>query len=216
MLVAGGEFSSAGSSSASYIATWNGSSWSSISGGVEDRVYAFTIYNNELVAAGQFRSVGGVSANRIARWTGSQWSAFGSGVDDKVEALMVIGNALVAGGEFFQAGGTQSRKIAAWNYNPTSISNTGNAISEKYQLSQNYPNPFNPSTSIDFNLPSQGFVSLKIFDLAGKEVADLVNGNLNAGQYKYTFDASELSTGVYFYKLQSGDFVQTRKMTLIK
>lgn len=87
---------------------------------------------------------------------------------------------------------------------------------KKFELSQNYPNPFNPSTSIKYSISSKQFVMLKVYDVLGKEVAILVNENKEAGSYSVNFIASKLPSGVYIYKMQAGDFVQTRKMTLIQ
>jgi len=89
-------------------------------------------------------------------------------------------------------------------------------IPAKYYLSDNYPNPFNPTTSIKYSLPEQQFVSLKIFDILGKEVASLVNENKSAGNYEVNFDASNLSSGVYFYQFRAGNFTETKKMLLMK
>jgi hypothetical protein len=83
-------------------------------------------------------------------------------------------------------------------------------------LSQNYPNPFNPSTNFTFSVPKSGEVSLKFYDMLGNEVATYVDGYLNAGSYSVEFDGSSLSSGVYFYKLQAGDFSATKKMVLSK
>jgi hypothetical protein len=91
-----------------------------------------------------------------------------------------------------------------------------NEISTGYELNQNYPNPFNPVTNIKFSLQKSDFVSLKIYDVTGKVVADLINNKLNAGEYVYDFNASGLSSGVYIYNLSAGDFSSTKKMTLIK
>jgi len=85
-----------------------------------------------------------------------------------------------------------------------------------YQLNQNYPNPFNPSTFIKYELPNPGFVILKVYDLLGKEVTTLVNERQNSGYYTVSFEGSSISNGVYFYKLQAGSFVQTKKMLLVK
>ncbi|MFV1884818.1 MAG: T9SS type A sorting domain-containing protein [Balneola sp.] len=85
-----------------------------------------------------------------------------------------------------------------------------------FRLSQNYPNPFNPSTNISFNLPSAGQVNLKVYNLLGQEVATLVNDRLNSGSHTFNFDASRLASGVYIYRLQAGENVQTKKMMLIK
>ena len=105
-------------------------------------------------------------------------------------------------------------------------------LPNKFLLSQNYPNPFNPTTTIGFSIPAQSViarspfidattkqsqhVTLKVYDILGREVATLVNEQKPAGNYEVTFDASELSSGVYFYKLQAGSFVQTKKMILLR
>lgn len=86
----------------------------------------------------------------------------------------------------------------------------------EFMLEQNYPNPFNPSTSIQYAISNRQLVTLKVYDLLGKEIVTLVNENKQAGNYELSFDAKNLSTGTYFYKLQVGSFVQTKKMMLIK
>lgn len=85
-----------------------------------------------------------------------------------------------------------------------------------YDLSQNYPNPFNPSTKINYALPTDGQVSIKIFDMSGKEVMSLVNEVKTAGYYSVNFNASNLSSGIYFYSLSAADFTATKKMMLVK
>jgi hypothetical protein len=87
---------------------------------------------------------------------------------------------------------------------------------EKYHLSQNYPNPFNPITNIQFSIPKTGFVTLKIYNLLGQEVDILVSEKMDSGTHKSIWNASELASCVYFYKLQAGSFVQTRKLILMK
>jgi len=86
----------------------------------------------------------------------------------------------------------------------------------EFKLHQNFPNPFNPTTMIQYSVPVKGFVSLKVFDLAGKEVMTLCEGNFPAGHYTATFDGSELSSGLYFYVLHAGNAVRSKKMILIK
>ena len=85
-----------------------------------------------------------------------------------------------------------------------------------FTLSQNYPNPFNPVTTIIYQLPESEFVTLKIYDILGREVAELVNGEKIKGQYKIDFDASKLASGVYIYQLRTNDFVSSKKMQLLK
>jgi hypothetical protein len=93
-----------------------------------------------------------------------------------------------------------------------------------FELYQNYPNPFNPSTSIQYAVSSRQFVSLKVYDVIGNQVATLVNEEKPAGEYEVEFSAiggpessiKDLASGIYFYQLRAGDFVQTRKMILMK
>ena len=85
-----------------------------------------------------------------------------------------------------------------------------------YKLEQNYPNPFNPTTKITYSIEQDGFVNLKVYDILGHEVADIVNTNEQAGNYTVNFNATKLSSGIYFYKLTSGSFTDVKKMNLIK
>jgi hypothetical protein len=96
------------------------------------------------------------------------------------------------------------------------IGQIGNGIPETYALSQNYPNPFNPTTKINFAIPKQGLVTLKVYDVLGREVANLVNEVKTAGNYIVDFDASNLSSGVYFYSIKVNGFTDVKRMMLIK
>jgi hypothetical protein len=98
----------------------------------------------------------------------------------------------------------------------TGINQNPNEVPSQVSLSQNYPNPFNPSTYIKFAMPKDGYVTLKVYDMLGNEIQTLVEGNHRAGNYNIYFDGSNLSSGVYFYKLNAGNFVETRKMILVK
>jgi hypothetical protein len=91
-----------------------------------------------------------------------------------------------------------------------------NQIPKSYDLSQNYPNPFNPVTKINYALPKQGFVTLKIYDITGREVKVLVNEFKQAGYYTIDFNSTNLASGVYFYRIQSNDFIHTKRMVLVK
>ena len=91
-----------------------------------------------------------------------------------------------------------------------------NAIPVKYELSQNYPNPFNPTTTINFSLPVTQNVKLTVFDILGEKVAELVNGKLEAGNHSVTFNAKNLSSGIYIYKITAGKFVSVKKLMLLK
>jgi hypothetical protein len=96
------------------------------------------------------------------------------------------------------------------------INQIGNNIPKKFALGQNYPNPFNPTTKIKFDVPKNGNVTLEVFNNLGQLVKSLHSGYTNAGYYETSFDASSLSSGMYYYKLSSQDFVETKKMILVK
>ncbi|MBK7230427.1 MAG: T9SS type A sorting domain-containing protein [Ignavibacteriales bacterium] len=98
---------------------------------------------------------------------------------------------------------------------PTVVEDQSEIVKE-FKLSQNYPNPFNPSTKINWQSPVSGHQTLKIYDVLGNEVVTLVNEYRNAGSYETDFNASSLSSGIYFYRLSLGSFIQTKKMLLIK
>ena len=91
-----------------------------------------------------------------------------------------------------------------------------NELPNEFTLSQNYPNPFNPTTTISFSLPSKSYVSLKIFDALGREVALLVSEEMSTGTYSRQWNAKSLPSGVYFYRLQSGSFTDTKKLVLLR
>ncbi|MCX6164668.1 MAG: T9SS type A sorting domain-containing protein, partial [Ignavibacteriae bacterium] len=99
---------------------------------------------------------------------------------------------------------------------PTGVINVSSEIPDGFKLSQNYPNPFNPTTNIKYQIPKNSFVSLKVYNSIGKEVAVLVNKSLSPGTYETTFDASKYPSGVYFYKLTTDGFSETKRMVLIK
>jgi len=96
------------------------------------------------------------------------------------------------------------------------IQTISSEIPDEFSLYQNYPNPFNPTTNIKFDIAKTSMVKIRIFDVAGRQVAEVVNGELSAGKYNYDFDASNLATGVYFYKLETSEYVSIKKMMLIK
>lgn len=99
---------------------------------------------------------------------------------------------------------------------PIGIKGIGNEIPKSYELHQNYPNPFNPSTVIKFDIPKEGDVNLRVYDLLGNEIAVIYSGHMKPGYYSAEFDASNFASGVYFYKLQSGDFTSVRRFVLLK
>lgn len=89
-------------------------------------------------------------------------------------------------------------------------------IPDEFSLSQNFPNPFNPFTKISFSLPVESNVKLVVFDALGREMVKLVNQKLQAGAYDYEFNGTNFASGVYFYRIEADDFVQTKRMVLLK
>jgi Secretion system C-terminal sorting domain/Beta-propeller repeat len=146
----------------------------------------------------------------------TSYSALGSSSEDaRSIALDDLGNVYITG--------YSSTDTTLWDYatmkyvqSVNSVDNSLPNIPGRFVLEQNFPNPFNPSTTIHFSVPSSEFVTLKVFDVLGNEVATLVNEEKPAGFYEVNFNAAGLSSGIYFYKLKAGSFVETKKMLLIK
>jgi len=98
----------------------------------------------------------------------------------------------------------------------TAVEGNKNELPTDYALYQNYPNPFNPTTVISYQLPVTSFVTLKVYDLLGREMATLVNEEIPAGEYEVEFNAPNLPSGIYFYQLKAGQYSETRKMVLLR
>jgi hypothetical protein len=107
-------------------------------------------------------------------------------------------------------------RILDWMFPLDAVDPGPGTLPTVYALEQNFPNPFNPETTIPFALPERSHVRLSVFDLLGREVAVLVNGVMDAGTHDATFNGAELSSGVYFYRMEANDFTQTRKLMLMK
>ncbi len=129
-----------------------------------------------------------------------------------VLALAVSGTNLFAG---TWGGGVWRRPLSD---TITSVKDHGGLteLPTQFRLEQNYPNPFNPTTTISFSIPTKSFVTLKVYDALGKEVAVLVSGELLAGTYSRQWNASGLPSGVYFYTLQAGSLSETKKLILLR
>ena len=114
------------------------------------------------------------------------------------------------------SGNLTALQIQSQSNSVTNVNENNSETVTKYSLSQNYPNPFNPSTTIRFTLPEHSFVSLKVYNIIGQQVANLVNGNMETGTYNINFDASNLPSGVYLYRIRANNFTQVHKMLLVK
>jgi len=228
-VVVGGNFTLAGGVSANHVARFNTqtNTWSSLgtgsSNGVNSTVNALAVVGNEVFVGGTFTSAGGVSANRVARFNTqtNTWSSLGTGSSNgvgvgSVYALAVVGNEVFVGGLFTSAGGVSANYVARWNSGTSRVEQLSSTAPKTFLLEQNYPNPFNPSTTIRYQLPVASEVKLEVYDVLGRKIATLVNERQSAGSYQVVWNASGLSSGTYFYRLQAGTFVETKKMIMVK
>ena len=113
--------------------------------------------------------------------------------------------------------GTADCRICRWPLPEiTSVEKYTSEIPSQFELSQYYPNPFNPTTTIVFSLPKRSFVTLKVYDAIGREVSNLVSEELGEGKYSVPWNGKGLASGVYYYRLQAGEFVATKKLLLLR
>ncbi len=186
-----------------FATTNNGSNWSNVLSNVGS-IFSLAVNGNNIFSgadSGVF-----VSSNNGGNWV-QRNEGLPSGIS--INALIISDNYVYAG--------TWGRGVYKRFLNEFSaIHYISNEIPNQFSLSQNYPNPFNPVTNIKFSVPKSGLVKLTVYDAAGRETATLFNGRLSAGTYNYDFDASQLASGIYFYKLETNEFTQTKKMVLIK
>ncbi|MGA2625251.1 MAG: T9SS type A sorting domain-containing protein [Bacteroidota bacterium] len=144
---------------------------------------------------------------------GSTWQA--QDVDSLSDVYLAAGQLLNENVGFI-CGQSSGQALVLHTTNGGVSSAPDRTIKPTYELSQNYPNPFNPSTTIRFTVPELGFVSLKIFNILGVEIATLVSEQLAPGSYSKQWNGSEFASGVYYYRLQAGTYIETRKLLLIK
>jgi ligand-binding sensor domain-containing protein len=188
-----------------YRSTNYGDSWTAINNGLEN-IYAWAMAINP---TNQHLFVGNGS-NGVFRSTdnGNSWSAYNTNLTNTNVQSLAVDNV----GYLWM--GTRTSGVFRTTYSTPVAEEKNTQLN--FSLSQNYPNPFNPTTTIRFEVPVSGFVSLKIFDLLGREVTTLLDEKKDVGSYEVTLDGRNLSSGVYFYRLQSGEFVQTKKLIFQK
>jgi len=173
-------------------------------GGV--RIHDIKFLNNNIGYA-----VGDKGTILMSTNEGENWYLQPSPSDYRFSSISMVDN------DISYIGGIGSVILCSTNGgNPVGIEQVENYIPTLFSISQNYPNPFNPVTHLEFGISDLGFVSLKVYDILGKEVKTLVKEIKPAGNYRVEFDGSNFASGVYFYRLESGDFVQTKRMVLIK
>ena len=187
-----------------YRSTNAGTSWIKDVSGLTDGALSLAIYGGTTVLAGGYRSVS--RSNNL----GQTWAPFTAGIENSQINDLVFGNSgvLFASAEHLGVYRTTS--------SVTSIENAEFKQVKDFTLNQNFPNPFNPSTKISWQSPVSSHQTLKVFDVLGNEVATLVDEVKSAGIYEIEFDAENLSSGIYFYKLQTGSLIETKKMILLR
>src|SRR5690606_28046345 len=144
--------------------------------------------------------------------------SLGAGINQRGDRIASLGDVDDNNSNEFVAG-SRDGKVICFSGGPdgtVGIQTISNVIPDKFSLQQNYPNPFNPTTKIKFDIPQNAKVSLNVYDVLGREVANLVNSQLIAGVYEYTFEGSAFSSGIYFYTLETENFKETKKMLLVK
>ena len=175
-----------------------------------------------LYICGTFEKVNGQLCNKVVQYDGnSSWCALGWGVDLRPEGLCLYDGKLVITGDLYSADGINMNNIALYDISgsmgrPHQISNNNNISPFRYSLNQNYPNPFNPSSLIKYSIAKATKVTLKIYDVLGREVKTLVDEFKDAGEYDVRFDGTNIASGVYFYRVEAGTFTAVKKMVLIK
>jgi photosystem II stability/assembly factor-like uncharacterized protein len=207
-----------------YFSTNGGSSWTHISGGFPISTVPGPLLrsclirpgtNTEFYIGGDYTNVlqpGGVWQSTDA---GTTWADFNGGTMQNIFAVRGMGFR-VSDNTLFAGVTVGSMGVHEYTLLPLAVNNQNTEIPKNFSLNQNYPNPFNPSTIIEYAVPKTAFVTVKVYDLMGKEVKTLVSETKQAGYYSLTFNASNLTSGVYFYKIIAGDFTASKKMMLIK
>jgi photosystem II stability/assembly factor-like uncharacterized protein len=200
-----------GTSNGVFRSTDNGESWSGVNTGLSQvSVTSFAVSGTNLFAGtGLCNSLNG----NILRSTnnGTYWTQVNTGLmNDAVYSLLINGPNIYCGTHGF---GVWRRPLSEVI---TSIAQRTDDAPAQFRLGQNYPNPFNPSTTISFSIPSSVHVSLRIFDVIGREVATLVAEEFPAGTYTRQWNASGMTSGVYFYRLQAGSYTETKRLVLLR
>ena len=188
----------------------------------EETDYSLQNFNNSDYAVSVSNAAPGIISINIAKISGQGTTISTDFVDVATIHFHVVNNAEDPNikpdvRQFFSPSSSIEWSLGNWDYVPVVTGTSDAAKSPKYfELKQNYPNPFNPVTTIKFQVPNRSLVVLKIYDITGKEVKTLINEEKESGSYQIQFNASALASGTYFYRLQSGSFVETKKMILLK
>ena len=177
---------------------------------------------NDVVFRSEFDGII-VGANGVVRYTtngGFTWleDPYFSGLtnDDIISIAVRDENTATAIVRGTNSDGVATTTLITVSSEPLSVDDDGNILPSEYSLEQNFPNPFNPSTTIQFSIPEPSFVTLEIFNALGEKITTLVSKELNAGNHRYEWNPETQPGGIYFYKLSTNSFQQTKKLVLLK
>jgi photosystem II stability/assembly factor-like uncharacterized protein len=194
-----------GSETGIHFSSDNGSTWYECNTGLQNTYTTSIAINNDNVVYASFINEGVYYYDSI----NNRWNS----VDDNPYYKFV--SVLLFDDEGYLYAGTQSHSVIKSRETTVTIDEDLN-LQLDYLLSQNYPNPFNPTTTIKFEIAERGFVTIRVYDVLGSEVATLVNEEKPSGKYEVEFVGTGLTSGIYFYQIKAGNFVQTKKMILLK
>jgi photosystem II stability/assembly factor-like uncharacterized protein len=202
---------SSGTRGGVYRSTDSGINWSRVNNGLPTRKV------NSLVITSTGKLFASIQGSGVFQSVdnGDTWISFNNGLDNLQTRCLAMDSA----NNIYLGTTTTDTIVKAAIYRltlPTSVNEKSLPFPNAFILSQNYPNPFNPSTSISFNLPTRLFVTLKVFDCLGREISTLISGELNAGAHIKQWNATDMPSGIYYYRISAGDFIQTKKFVLIK
>ena len=203
----------AGTYTGVYKSSNDGESWEAISNGLTYLdVRAFAFAGNNLFAGinDNENNNGGVF---ISSNNGANWIAVNDGLGNKHISSLIIHNDYIFAGTYQITGSVWRRPLSEI---VTTVEQSNILMPSIFYLKQNYPNPFNPTTKISYSIKEEGLVTLKVYDILGKEIVTIVNENKPEGIYEVEFNASQLPNGMYIYKLQAGGFSDVKKMLLLK
>jgi hypothetical protein len=188
-----------------FLSTDNGSNWINSSNGLPSDDFSTIIVNGDnIFTACYYHGI------YMSTDNGANWAAINTGLPDYyVYSLFVNGPNIYAG---IRSSGVWRRPLSEI----TGIAETDKTSPDQFLLEQNYPNPFNPVSKIKYSVPQHSQVIIKVLDILGNEIETLTNEEKSAGIYEISFNADHLPSGVYFYKMQAGQFIETKKMILLK
>ncbi len=190
-----------------YTSLDSGNTWDAVNKGLTNQyIWKMNVYGKNLFAGTQ-------KGIFLSTNDGKTWESVNTGLPSiDIRSLIIADTNLIAG---TIGSGLWIRPLTEMISLPTKL-DLSNIFLNHFSLNQNYPNPFNPFTNIGFWIPDFGFVTLKVYDVLGREVAMLVNEEKPAGSYKVKFDGSNLSSGIYFYRLTAGNYTMVKKMVLMR